>query len=1365
MVDMSLATRSIDIERRQRVDAARERWRRNLIDLTRRNPLLYYRPYKVGTLEFTDAEKSALNALLSGKSVSIHELFPPNQRQIALRKVTEIRKRAVANREDKGIETLFLTVGHVTWTPATIGRIPAAPILLLPMDIAITAHGSEARLERAGNPRINAVLLYALAQEHGRTAALDLQNDGDEEIESIMSYLKEVILRLGPITRGIPGLKFDLPFALGNFAFQKLGIVNDLRQYADHFAAHDVIAAIAGNSGARQRLQSRRTEIDAHDLDRVSPDQDFLILDADSSQQCVIAAVLAGQSGVIQGPPGTGKSQTIANLIATLAAHGKRVLFVAEKQAALDVVYRRLQEAKLGHLALNLHDGNMSHRTILDQLRRSFAETQRALPVDTKYVHQTFVERRTQLNDHVARLHTSRLPSGLSIYGLYGELLGTPSTINAQTRWRNPELTHITVDRAHKIRSLLMEAGGLRALFLYRHPSPWAHARLVNSAVVQDALDLVEQVAHKRLPRLAAASADAAAAANLQPPETVAQILVLLQLLPYIAGTLSNYSATLFDEDLESLVEDLAPAGEGRFRALWELIINGDYRHAYQKVRTHAKRRGIIWPWTIHDAIVEANPYQQQWFQTLGDETFVPERAQIEAALKAFTRADAEVAYDALIDIAELFPATLLQRYCRTSLLDTARFVHLQGFLRILQADSETPYQVPRARAIRESLQQLGAMPLFQELRERQPPPEQWVQFFEQAWLTSCLVQARRDDPLLVAFNGVTHERFVDEFRQADHDRIQMAANRVRRAHAEHVRDARNAHNDQDILVRQEIEKKRGHLSMRKLVSHTGHILTAICPCWMASPLTVSQFIPADKRYFDVVVFDEASQVVPEDAIAALLRGSTVVVAGDKHQLPPTRFFAAGEAASSDEDQEAPEQGYESLLDLMGTFLDPWPLLWHYRSRDESLIAFANQHIYDSDLITFPSPSGSRAVRHVLVSSTSIDADAQEESNAAEVRRVIDLILEHARQPVKQSLGVITLGITHMQRLQSALDKARQDHTELDDFFAEGQKEQFFIKNLERVQGDERDAIILSIGCAKSQTGRLNYVVFGPLLRDGGERRLNVAITRARQRMTIVSSFDHTDMLPGKSTARGVELLREFLAYAAANGTQQSMSIVRDTALDAFETNIYQTLTAHGMLLQPHVGASDARITFAARHPDRPDEYVLAIEIDGPAYHAAPTAAERDRLRQQQLESLGWSYHRIWSLDWYQQREETIVRVLDSYAEAVRIADTRRVAIESDLTLEDILQTESSSDEENEADSPPQREPRPNIPQGLAIGSYVPTQLAALVQWINSDTVLRTDEEIMEELRKDLGFQRLGPRMRVAFQAAIDLRRRNLGRR
>src|SRR5262249_48849256 len=322
-----------------------------------------------------------------------------------------------------------------------------------------------------------------------------------------------------------------------------------------------------------------------------------------------------------------------------------------------------------------------------------------------------------------------------------------------------------------------------------------------------------------------------------------------------------------------------------------------------------------------------------------------------------------------------------------------------------------------------------------------------------------------------------------------------------------------NARPNQATLVQREATKRTRHLPLRKLVADAADVLIALRPCWMASPLSVSQLIPADRRYFDVVIFDEASQVLPEDGVPAIMRGARVVVAGDHHQLPPTSFFMASEEEEEENlgEAPAPTEGLESVLDVMRTFIDPWTLEWHYRSQDETLIAFANHHIYADSLVTFPGPGGSRAVSQVLVPTM---MPGQEESPTAEVEKVVELVLQHAAARPQETLGVIALGIKHARRLEAAIEVAARAHPELDAFFAEDRAERFFVKNLERVQGDERDAIIFTLGAGADRAGRLDYRQFGPLNQTGGERRLNVAITRARRRMTLVSSFEHTDMDP-----------------------------------------------------------------------------------------------------------------------------------------------------------------------------------------------------------------------------------------------------------
>src|SRR3989442_4641830 len=389
----------------------------------------------------------------------------------------------------------------------------------------------------------------------------------------------------------------------------------------------------------------------------------------------------------------------------------------------------------------------------------------------------------------------------------------------------------------------------------------------------------------------------------------------------------------------------------------------------------------------------------------------------------------------------------------------------------------------------------------------------------------------------------------------------------------------------------------------------------------------------------------------------------------------------------------------------MSSFLGKWSLTWHYRSRDEALIAFSNRYIYNDRLITFPGPGRLSSISHVLVPGL-LERDGEEDSSSNEVQHVVDLVLEHATTRPDETLGVIAMGIRHANRVYAAIEEARLLRPDLDDFFDPNRHERFFVKNIERVQGDERDAIILTVGYGKDRSGKSPYR-FGPLNMEGGERRLNVAVTRARNRLALVSSFDHHDMDPTRSNKRGVELLRLYIQYAASNGSNLGDRGHTDISLNDFEADVCDTLTAKGMALLPQWGASSYRIDMVAMHPQRPGRFVLALECDGATYHSVPTARDRDRLRQQHLEALGWRFYRIWPTDWFMRREDEINRAIASYQMAVEYAD--RV----DAGAKAATGKNSDCDLESQADSPlvtpnhaVRKDPRPNVPKRDNIAEY-----------------------------------------------------------
>jgi len=448
------------------------------------------------------------------------------------------------------------------------------------------------------------------------------------------------------------------------------------------------------------------------------------------------------------------------------------------------------------------------------------------------------------------------------------------------------------------------------------------------------------------------------------------------------------------------------------------------------------------------------------------------------------------------------------------------------------------------------------------------------------------------------------------------------------------------------------------------------------------SPLVVASILPAG-RWFDVVIFDEASQIPPAQAVSAISRATQVVVAGDELQLPPTSFFTAAvdEDGVADPGDESLTDGFESILDVLSAALPIRRLTWHYRSRDERLISFANTQMYDGALVTFPGTSDEAVIRLEVVDGSAPVQPGQEaiESTQAEVDRVVQLILTHARTRPGESLGVIALGVKHATRIGDALRIALTDGlgVGVGDFFDEDRAERFFVKNLERVQGDERDAIILSIGYGKTPHGRVLHR-FGPLNLEGGERRLNVAITRARRRMTVVSSFTAADLDPTRLKARGAVMLRDFLVYAAHGGAQAAppaldradssgefdavgQDVMPRAPLDPLIADLAFRLQSEGLVVYPGYGTSAQRLDLAVEDPHRPGRVLLAVESDGLRYAAMSSTRDRDRLRVEQLRRLGWEHVRVWSTDLFRDPARDVARVTAAVraASAARPADAR----------------------------------------------------------------------------------------------------------
>ena len=523
-----------------------------------------------------------------------------------------------------------------------------------------------------------------------------------------------------------------------------------------------------------------------------------------------------------------------------------------------------------------------------------------------------------------------------------------------------------------------------------------------------------------------------------------------------------------------------------------------------------------------------------------------------------------------------------------------------------------------------------------------------------------ALLQAWADETIgaddrLQRYRASQRDGLVQEFQTLDRqlvaDRHALVAERCAARRPKSLR----SHSAQ--MISREAQKKTRHKAIRELLSETAELVQELKPCFMMSPLSVSQYLPGDMR-FDVVIFDEASQVLPSDAVNCVYRGQQLIVAGDQKQLPPTDFFASADHDPDDQDTDL--DSFESVLDLAkgAGGLTSLPLRWHYRSQHEALITYSNYRFYKGQLYTFPGAvfeAPDLGLKLIEVNGQYRRGGARD--NPIEAAKVAERVAHHLHENPTLSIGVVTFSGAQEDAVRDALENRASEDPELAERLADHDRlDGFFVKNLENVQGDERDLIIFSVGYGPDEFDKLT-MNFGPLNRDGGWRRLNVAITRARRRVEVVSSFRANRMTETQSD--GVRHLRGYLDFAErglpalAQDTEGSLGDPESP----FEEQVMQVIQSWGYDAVPQVGAAGYRIDMAVRHPDRPGQYVLAVECDGAAYHSAKTARDRDRLREGVLVGLGWRVHRIWGISWWRDRDTQLSRLRAAIQDAIAASD------------------------------------------------------------------------------------------------------------
>lgn len=1329
------------------------KWKAGLADLGRRNPLIKFRQDSPRSLEILTPQAEVLFQHLTKENqvlylkpgTDIQSIAPSTRRDNTatvsnpaelktrqtgaeqLRRLNRLRGEARLSLEERGINSLFIAFGTLTWYDKDKpGEALISPLILVPVSL-IKERGRD--IYKISILEEDIVLNPTLALKLKQTFGIILP-EGDLLQEITYGTL---IAKIRTMLVDREAWQIQENVFLSLFSYAKAAMIRDIIENEARICNHPILQAISGDIRSYQAGYKEPMPASALDV-RVKPDRTFQILDADSSQQVVIEAAKASSSFVVQGPPGTGKSQTIVNMIAELVGNGKSVLLVAEKDTALRVVYQRMVECGLNHLCLNLHhSGTTDKRKLVEDLSKTIKYID-DIGSSSKNNHDIFfsqlISTRQSIASYLENLYEKEQPLDKSPFELFGELL-------KKKREEVPDINVIFSNFSQWSSFKLQEANKLLNQlskfipFLYgERTTVWSKTGIDDYSYelelelrekieeFQQAIDST-QIINKQLrsiPEIELLSTlesiekyyvafSHVLKAPMKLPEnwTEANISIAQTALAKLKADLhpiENFEASLKQKYLSELfVPDLPQLSERyqKYSRFWFIrIFNRSYRrdlnrlnklristnpashnelkrdlaqavqiqsvrNEFNKSNYHARQvfGSLFNPQLSHES--ELEPFEEALSWLIGLQRYSlplnfvqqvvespPYRQKLNQLIQQLESSQAQIKKG--LDF-------LLSHFSENDIIDRnllgnqISFTDLKNFLIIAKSDLPHFQDWLSYKETCEKLKNLGADNFTSALSDNRIDSQLWFPVLEKIIYQTYLDAILTRRPELKNFNFEVHERQIRDFSRLDHNQLDVARERLKQIHTERWQSWQRTPVAQAELPRltREANRQRGHSPIRRLLSDrqrgVPNLVKALKPCWMMSPLSVSQYIDPDVIHFDVVIFDEASQLRTEDVVSSIIRSDRVVVIGDRKQLPPTSFFSTGDSGEDADDED--DASYESILDECSNFMFGHTLKWHYRSQDERLIAFSNLHFYESQLVTFPNPvqNPDLGVFFKHVPDGVYDRGGRTD-NRIEAMTVAQLTLEHIQRVPNQSLGIIAFSEAQANAIQEQIEILSKDYPELEEFFSDSST-QFFLKALENVQGDERDVILLSIGYARDTQGRLS-LNFGPLNKRGGERRLNVAVTRAKNKITLVSSILAGDLDLTRTSSEGVKLLHNYLEYAASGGKRlQGNSYTDDLHFDSpFEEDVYHALSHHPSLQQytirTQVGCSGYRIDLAIAHNNRPGEFLLGIECDGASYHSSPTARDRDRLRQQILEKLGWKIHRIWSTEWFRNKPEQV---------------------------------------------------------------------------------------------------------------------------
>lgn len=1329
--------------------------------------------------------------------------------------------------EEQGVNILYLTLGMLNWFEnGNTEDARLAPLILIPVALERSSATERFRLKFTGDDVGANLSLQAKMIADFNITIPDLPEADDFNIES---YLKDIALRI----KHHPFWKVDIDaIELGFFSFGKFMIYHDLdsNNWPDDNKPYDhaILGSLFGNGF--NEPQPTATEEDNLDKD-TKANQLFNVVDADSSQVLAMLAVNEGRNMVIQGPPGTGKSQTITNIIANAVGQGKKVLFVAEKMAALDVVKRRLDSINLGEACLELHSHKANKRDLHTELRRILELGKPTLA----HLEDEIVQLdgyRGVLNGYCNSINKSIEQSGLSGQKVIGYLLQIAEKYKDIKLLNIPinDIEHFGADQMRSASSMadLIEARlkdigvpskllfyGTKLTLLLPHENGELIETLKTAADTTSKLqDMMNEVTKfigieplfsaDKLPYLIDILQVAAESPDLNEIaikdnswvlnyQDIQEALVTGKQL----SDLKNQYADIFlpeawDQNVLELRQNLIAYG-----SKWYKFIIGAYRRSIKQLASVAKNKlpgeaagkiqyvdDILTARRLGALIQEQEPlgirlFGNRWNKLKTDWGLLEEVLEYQVKLH---RAVSTGKYPSLIldflnrkeypaaskeYISKLNDSFNNQKTAVEKVLQRLDFDRQSVAAQKIHSDQPFAELISRFNLYSEHLTEIQQAISWNNLAESANKEGlgnlivsalNWEDAasllkvsLHKTWYEYLIKKVMTERPPLRVFERTSHEETIDKFKKLDLLNLQYNRARVALKHFEALPKEQGG--GQWNVLRGEFNRKSRHMPIRKLMQEAGLAIQTIKPVFMMSPMSIANFLPPGSIEFDMVIFDEASQVRPVEALGAILRGKQVIVVGDTKQLPPTTFF--DKMNSEIEDEENVTADIQSILGMCDGQGAPQRMLrWHYRSRHESLISLSNHEFYENKLVIFPSPGSKQrmglAFHHLK---EAIYDRGKTRTNPKEAEIVADAVIEHALKNQKQTLGVVAFSTSQMQAIQTSLEIRRRKNPETENFFRNHPHEPFFVKNLENVQGDERDVIFISIGYGRIEGGTVP-MSFGPLNNEGGERRLNVLITRAKYRCEIFTNITADDIKPTAVTKFGIRALKSFL-YFAEHGSfevQQDLPVLIDRP---FEDLVADQLISSGYTVRKKVGSEGFYIDMAIVDPEHPGRYLIGIECDGESYSQAKSARDRDRLRKQVLEMIGWKIYKVWSTEWYRNPERELQRLLDAIEKA-------REQTSLDDQVDEELEQELVSlfrEEKEEVNVLLPAYQYAVLPAGVADQELHLVPFGKLAEWILKVVEVEGPvhfEEMARRLTDASGVSKIGSRIRYTINSATD---------